>query len=434
MKSHIYVIWASLGLCLVFGASNVKACAAALRKIEEAALKAQYQFRTNATINRVPQLHGSSLHLTDHPFVSRIWITNPTSGNDYASVQKGDGGFGFGRASVNYFALVQDPSTTLRSLDFSASDQAYALATFVIRMPKDKSLVFKLARIKDSNTGELELVSKIKGLSIDGIKDAGENFVVSTRPDSHEFWIADSSPTIRVIGLDSDGTAEIKILKELQFPKSVKIGDRREAIKGVSKVHFVPSGKMGFAKVLLSRGRKALIPFAVVAEKLEWANEAVEVAETAEAVGTDGVAVQEGGQPSVEPQAIAEHVLFFPKLMNQLSEGSIRTSMDPNAEYLFVSYPDRVELWHWNNDAQRMEHLRRIDMDIDLTRYDIGGLEFYQVSDVHRIQNKEGEPSYEHGEPQSRAVLLLIDKLDRSTRTLWLEMNSSTNSGGLLGK
>ncbi|PIR22049.1 MAG: hypothetical protein COV44_09735 [Deltaproteobacteria bacterium CG11_big_fil_rev_8_21_14_0_20_45_16] len=429
MKTHFRVLFWALLLPLLGGASDVKACAAALRKIEEAASKAQYQFGTTATINRVPQLHGSPLHLTDYPYLDRIWVTNPASGNDYASIQKGDSGFFFGRATANHFVLVQDPSTTLRSLDFSASDQAYALATFVIRMPKASSLVFKLARIKDSSTGELELISEVKGFSLDGIldgiKDAEENFVVSPRPGSHEFWIADSSSSVRVIGLSGDGTAEIKLLRELRFPKSVKIGDRREIIKGVSKIHFITSGKMGFAKVLLSRNRKALIPFAVVAEKIEPSSEAVEVVEPSEA---------DGSSQSVEQEAIVEHVLFFPKLMNQLSEGSIRTSVDPNAEHLFVSYPDRVELWRWNDEAQRIEHLRSFDMDVDLAHYEIGGLEFYQESDVHQVKNEKGEPSYEHSEPQSRAVLLLIDKVDRSTRTLWLEMSSSTNSGSLLGK
>jgi len=383
--------------------SNVSACEDALRRVEDAGAMAHLQMKPVGSLSLAAKVPGYPLHLVSPMEAPWVWLTNPTRGSDYTVVEKVGVGFGFSSAPVSRFKLLQSDDISLRSLDPLGGTGVF-LATFVVPREKSSSAVFKIARIKDSDTGELELVDSVPGLSIDGLKDTIENFVVSTRPETAEFWIADSSRNLRVI--EFVGKEGIEVLKSFEIAKTQKIGGKSVRLSGIQKIEFFADARSGYIKVNLEDGRTALVPFFIREPKASR-----ESAETANEASEDAV-------PSFQrPRFHWEGSVV-------LDPGQRRSSVHPQKDLIAISHSESVRLYRLDRYAGQLRLVEEMSVKEYLGGYEFVGAQFYEVASSEFV--KEGDKIVqEFYDLRPGLILLLRDRSKDETRIQWMTLSSS---------
>jgi|GEM_PF-4995024 len=418
MRGCREILWGLiLGLFVFIPLEKVRAeeaCNGALAKVEGASMKAQTDFTPSGGLTRSPVVKGRTLHITSSIQFPYLWITDPTT-NRYAVAVKGDTGFGFSGASVANFNLLDGDGISLRSLDFVGQSSPLLLASFIVKGTANakESLVLKLAHIKDSETGELELVD-LPGLSIEGVKNARNKFVVSHRLNSTEFWISDGSRNLRIVSLDKTGS--LKLQNKISLPQNIQIDGQAVRIAEILKVEFFDDGIGGYIKFRLVGGRRLIAPMSVVVEN---AIPEEAVAESSD-VSSDQLesTPEPNSENTVEPQLKLHYSFDFDQAV-EIGKSSTRTSVMGEKNLVFVSYPNHLSAYLLGLDGSFYK-VRDMDTSSISEGMKVLGAEFYEIAKERLVQDQKGQVSRQLYDPRTSMVLLLKGQND-NIHLAWME-------------
>ncbi len=383
---------------MLFAATPLHAdCRSLLEKIEATRLKKIVDFALDSPGKPIV-VDGFPIHFTSNMALPYVWLTNPAPDSKYFVVKKNDRGFGFGQVAVSEFHILNEPNITLRSLDFSGTGD-YLLASLVHRDPEtgESGVVFKLATISDSATGELEIVAS-HGLAFEDFKDTGKNFVVTSRPSTNEFWIADGAARLRVIHVDEEAES---------VENAIEIALPAELVKRATKVQFFPNGRAGYIRAELQTGEWALIPFTLkIAEvKKEAENKSEE------------------GQPAAEAQSVQSiSINLLTDSTYKIGADYVRTAAHPTDPIILIAYKDRIEGVGLNLESGSL--MKVYDQEIKFLQpgEEVLGIDFYWDGDV--VEAEEGKEPVFHGKVQGA---LLIGENERAkTRLYWLNLKNGS--------
>lgn len=395
-------------LILTTHSPELEACARALMMIENASVASKLKLYAGSDFRSVPRLNTHPLHLSSTMHYPFIWITDPHSGSEYAVVRKSDQGFGYGRAQHSAFNLIEEPGASLRSLDIFSGGQPLALASFVVTTEGKQNLVLKLARIKNMDTGEVELVDEIPGLSVEGLKTLGAEYVVTTRHTDNEFFITDTSRNIQVIGLAEDG--QLMQSGTLTLPQFVEYDSKAVELDSILKMEFFDDSSSGYLKVKLSDSRVLLVPFAFVYEEPEQntAAEFIEKAGTTQALQLS----EESGE---------DFEVYFDSAV-EISKGAIRTTAFREKNSVFVSYPDRIEAFYFGEDLSSVNKLNELRLEDIPGATQILGMDLYIHADEKLIAGEDGQVKKMIYNAEVRPVLLVKTADDDATHLIWSKL------------
>lgn len=359
-------------------------CSGFLARLENSRLKSAVSFSAHG--RRPAEVNGFPLHFTSNPIIPFIWLTNPDHDSQYFVVRKGDSGFGFQKAPVREYQLLNDPDIHLRSLDFSGDGQNL-LATMVAKdaATEQSSLVLKLANISDSTTGELSLLGT-RGLEIADIASTKEHLIVSPRPQSKEFWITDGSSVVRVVSIQESG--------EPVLATSVDLRDHD--VELISKVQFFPNPTAGYMRLKKSDGTWWLVPFVL---------KPVEKAQGSKKKSDDGMHLQMAWEEAYAIQG-----------------DYVRTSAHPTEPIILIAYKDRIEGVGINIESQSLTKV--LDQNIDFLQpgQEILGVDFYWNGALKKVKTDQGPQMTFQGKVE--AALLVGQNNRKSTLLYWLDLKT----------
>jgi len=417
----------------------------ALEVVEDGALMAQILLSSNTKLSTAPTVNGDPLHLVSSLEFPQIWITNPEVGADYVVVKKLDEGWGFGSARTNRFTLIDDPKVNLRSLDLLGVGGPFFLATFIVDTDAGKSLVFKAAKIKDSDTGELELVSQVAGLSVDGVKDFADKFVVSPRPGTAEFWITDASRKIRSVVVDTE-TVALRVEEVFEVDEEIEVEGQKYKVTEVLKLEFFEDEMSGYVKFMTESGQTMIAPFSIEETPVEPEQESETIqtlfgeipaeepskamAEDLEAESEESLLLDEIAEEE-DIEIEEEFKIHFDKSL-PLAEGSLRSTVVRSMNLVFVSYADRVDVYRMDETDSRM--LKSLDLKEFAAGYEILGIESFIDSKFEVYTDDEGQTHKNIYDLTTKAVLLLKDE-EGEVKLVWLDLGiQPASTGGLAGQ
>lgn len=394
----------SLGLCVFpLVLNSVEACQSALKEIEKAFARSSLQLRTEANLKKAPRLKGRNLHFTTQMELPFIWATDLKRGTDYAIVKKEDHGFGFSMPTVFRYGLLQSDQVFLRSLDFSGF-QHQVLATLVHIDPQtgSKSLILRVAQIADPSTGRLSPGSG-ESLVIQGADEVLDSFVVSPRPYTSEYWITDGSHNIGIVSIDESGNPKFRYFS---FPEEVQIGNEHLKITEILKVQFFSDGKRAYIKFKTSddKTRLAIIWLTKQSTENEKPDDMKAEADTTKAAS------------SVPTEDVKFGIDFGNSVV--LAEGANHSSVHLHNPLVFVSYPNRIDVYAAN---EKLELITSFDVSDLIGGFELDGIEFYWKGQFSNIEDNEGVQRQAFvGEV--KAFLRLWDAEKEETRLMWVNV------------
>lgn len=389
----LFAIWLSSSL------SVFADCKTLLRNIENERLKKVVDFALESP-GRPVIVKGFPIHFTSNRPFEFVWLTSPVSDATYFVAQKNDRGFGFSAGRAEPYHLVNHPGTTLRSLDFSGTGD-HLLASLVMTdlQTGHQGVVFKLVDIKDPETGELQ-IAPLKGLALEDIAETGKNFVVSSRPETNEFWLTDGSNQLRVIGVDAEAETISEVLR-LTLPKE---------IKRATKVQFFGDGSAGYIRGELASGEWAMIPFILKIEPI-MKKATAKSSKTSE-------------EPKLVGQKIKLQYLLAAKYV--IESDYVRTAVHPIDPVVIVAYKDRIEAIGWNLESEKFEKVLSEKINFLRPGEEVLGIDFFWQGEILK---EEGAEEAHEGEFYGRVQgALLVGENNRAqTRLYWLDFRNGSS-------
>lgn len=367
--------------------SSDQSCMSAIALIEQGRVKAEFRLRPHANDHQLPKFAQGPLHFSTHLSTEWVWATHPHEGNGYYAVRKGDRGALFSGPVTRQFDLLESSQTVLRSVDLTAVGSPYFLATFVVDTSEGKSLVFRSVHLANSDTGELKLTDS-PGTIVGSPKDTVENFVVTARPESSQFWVTDGSSKILLLEMGEEGD-----------------------VSQVAMIDFASDELDGIDKILFLSSEEAVIRFKskdgnsyIASVYIERVKRAIEGAEEVNAETIQGEA---GAIPEEVQFEYLMQTSLDPDSIVDIPEGYRRMSAHPLNNFLAISYPDRLDVYAKSEDGVSYQKMHSVSAEELASGRDFRGADFYLDGDILQGQ-REGKTIQYYG--NLRAMLAVISQ------------------------
>lgn len=406
-----------------------------LYNVEASQLDCQYELVKLEKLNLLTALSRSSIshetrisHATEGPlhFSSSItmpfvWLTHPHKGVEYFAVPKEQNTFGFAPAKIFSHQILSSDSEAifLRSIDAIGTGGALFLVSFASEKDGSNSILFRIARISDPETGALELLPT-KALAIPEVRDLKDGFVVSPKPGGDEYWVTDGSLNLWNIQILDDGSVGLRT--EMHLPENLEVRGQEMELDGVQKMLFFDQSDTGILKFKTKDGREYISLFYLYSTPVGTETQDVVIAESPAVEDVEGqmrlFADDDVDSQGSQDLSTQENLSIDFDFARQIRPGATRMSVDPSKQLVYLSYPEELVIYYYSIEAQKLKLLKRLKMDELAPGNKLLGAEVYRSATEREIETEEG-PQRVFVNPQSRLALILENRETGEIKIDW---------------